>query len=149
TCEPSVRFSRTDVAIPTEKKAPSSTRTSYPAIPESLSAALQVIRTGEEVAFVHPVRERKYGFEASTSTESRAMGPRLPALSTEANSRTCRPPCEIENGPAYAIQAPPSRRKAVDATPLSESEAVNVTVASEMYHPFSPAIPDTPSTLAG
>src|SRR5207302_1368854 len=25
----------------------------------------------------------------------------------------------------------------------------NVTVASEMYHPFSPAIPDTPSTVVG
>src|SRR5206468_12748903 len=39
TWEPSVSFSKTDVAIPTEKKAPSSTRTSYPAIPESLSVA--------------------------------------------------------------------------------------------------------------
>src|SRR5437879_217001 len=117
--------------MPTEKKAPSSTRTSYPAIPESLSAALQVIRTGEEVAFADPERERKYGFEASTSTESRAVGPRLPALSTEANSRTCRPPCEIENGPAYGIQAPPARRQAVDATPRPESEAVHVTVEPE------------------
>src|SRR5213083_646392 len=71
---------------------------------------LQVILTGEEVAFADPVRERKYGFEACTSTESATMGPRLPALSTEANSRRCRPPCEIENGPAYGIQAPPSRR---------------------------------------
>src|SRR5947199_9999202 len=98
--------------MPTEKKAPSSTRTSYPAIPESLSAALQVIRTGEEVAFADPVRARKYGFEACTSTESRTMRPRLPALSTEAHSRTCRPPCEIENGPPYGIQAAPARPEA-------------------------------------
>src|SRR5207253_2891425 len=34
-------------------------------------------------------------------------------------------------------------------TPLPGSEAVNVTVASETYHPFSPAIPDTPSTVVG
>src|SRR5947208_15765019 len=102
--------------MPTEKKAPSSTRTSYPAIPESLSAALQVIRTGEEVAFADPVRERKYGFEACTYTESATRGPGLPALSTEANSRRCRPRCEIESGPAYGLQARPSRRYESGAT---------------------------------
>src|SRR6267143_2509135 len=109
-CDPSVRFSRIDVAVPTETKEPSSTRTSYPAIPESLSAALHVIRNGDKESFPDPERERKYGFEASTFTDSRTTGPRLPARSTDANSKRCGPPFEIENGPVYVIQTLPSRR---------------------------------------
>src|SRR5207244_12382644 len=52
-------------------------------------------------------------------------------------------------GPGHEFQTGPSSREPVHDIPFPGSEAVNATVSYETYHPFSPAIPDTPSTVVG
>ena len=37
----------------------------------------------------------------------------------------------------------------MDATPLTESVALKVTVTAERYHPFAPVVPEIASTVAG
>src|SRR5207245_8459731 len=71
-----------------------------------------------------------------------------PATSVARNS-TRWVPSPSRNGPAKVVQAPPSTRYEIVATPLPASVAVNETVTSDTNQPFAPAVPLNPTVVRG
>src|SRR2546425_1018394 len=149
TCGPGDKSRVTFVAFPREVNGPPSTLTAYSTTSESLSRFVHEIETGEVVTFARGKTKTNIGFDFSRSSSATRTASRLPARSTEENSRTCLPSSERTTGPVYGIHRPPSRRYCVDRTPLKPSAGLSVMDTLVTYQPSSPSVPEMAPELPG